>query len=124
ARERSFASVAFATLPPANDFFVRVFLNLPNANAETSTDDPHYAGSFAFFGTDGAHHAEHQGGRQFLVNVTPALKRLSSRGELRDDTLLSVQLVAVPMDREFVRPDTKLQLDKVELLVTPVIRKT
>src|SRR6185295_13046507 len=51
ARERIFASIEFATVPPQSDFSVRVFVNLPNASSSTPTEDPHFAGSFAFFGT-------------------------------------------------------------------------
>jgi tyrosinase len=124
ARERIFASVAFPKLPPANDFFVRTFLNLPSASAETPTTDPHYAGSFAFFGTDSEHHAEHQDARRFLVNVSPTLKRLRARSELAEGSPISMQLVAVPIAREFVRPGTELEVDNLELLVTPIIAKT
>src|SRR6185369_6150568 len=51
ARDRIFASIDFAQLPAQSDFSVRVFVNLPNATSATSTEDPHFAGSFAFFGT-------------------------------------------------------------------------
>lgn len=121
--ERIFASVAFAKLPPTSDFFVRLFLNLPNASADTPTSDPHYAGTFAFFGTDSEGHAEHQHNRRFLVNVTPTLKGLKTRGELRAGNPVSVQLVAVPTERELVRPDAELQLENVEFIITPIIVK-
>src|SRR5215471_1185726 len=121
--ERIFASVAFAKLPPASDFFVRLFLNLPHASTDTPTSDPHYAGTFAFFGTDSGGHAEHQHNRRFLVNVTPTLKGLKTRGELRVGSPVSVQLVAVPTERELVRPDAELQLENVEFIVTPIIVK-
>src|SRR5262249_44507635 len=52
ATERIFASIEFAQLPPESDFSVRVFVNLPNASVSTPQSDPHYAGSFAFFGTE------------------------------------------------------------------------
>jgi hypothetical protein len=57
--ERIFASVEYARLPPANNFFVRVFVNLPSASSGTPTDVPRYAGSFAFFGTSGGTHSNH-----------------------------------------------------------------
>jgi hypothetical protein len=44
---RVFASIEFARVPPQSDFAVRVFVNLPNANKDTRTEDPHFAGSFA-----------------------------------------------------------------------------
>lgn len=123
-KETIFASVAYASLPPSSDFFVRVFINFPNANAGTPLTDPHFAGSFAFFGTDsgnqghGDHHA-HQ--PKFLVNITPTVERLRASGELRDDTELTIHLVNVPADEKFARPDALLRLNKVELIVTPVL---
>jgi tyrosinase len=122
AKERIFASVAYAKLPPTTDFFVRLFVNLPAANKDTPIEDPHYAGTFAFFGTDSGEH--HHQGRRFLVNVTPTLQRLTSRGELRDRSRISLQLVAVPIGKQFARPDAELQLEKVELIITPIIVKS
>jgi len=123
APERIFASVAFPKLPPTNDFFLRVFIHLPHANAQTPTEDANYAGSFAFFGTDSAHHAGHNEERQFLVNITPTLKRLAARRELGESAPFSMQLVATPMDREFVKPDTELEVNSLELLVMPITGK-
>ncbi|TGY89015.1 hypothetical protein E5163_07745 [Marinicauda algicola] len=81
--------------PPADEsFFVRVFLNLPEANAQTSTDSPHYAGSFGFFEDPDAH-AGHDAGRAFRVDLTPGLRRLSQAGRLGN--AVAIQLVAVPM---------------------------
>lgn len=120
ADERLFASIEWAQLPPTNDFFVRVFINLPTADLNTSTDDPHYAGSFAFFGTHSEGGKEHQGKTDFLVNVTPTLRRLKESGEAPSGAPISVQLVAVPVGAELARPDAELVLEKIDLLVTPV----
>ncbi len=46
--ERVFVTINYAQLPLANDFFVRVFINLPAANAQTPTDDIHYAAALHF----------------------------------------------------------------------------
>jgi tyrosinase len=119
-RERVFASIHYVQAPATNDFFVRVFLNLPAASASTPTDDPHYAGSFAFFGKQAAH-GDHQPKKDFLVNVTDTLQRLKRMGELAADRPISVQLVAVPATAGFADPDTELVLDKVELVVSPVL---
>lgn len=123
ARERIFASIDYASLPPTNDFFVRVFINLPTANAGTPTDDAHYAGSFAFFGTQ-AGHAGHDGSHHpktdFLVNVTDTLQTLRRRGELRADAPLSVQLVAVPIAERLASPEAELMLERIDLIITPV----
>lgn len=124
-KETVFASIEYATLPPSSDFFVRVFVNLPAANRNTPITDPHYAGSFAFFGTDTGqhgHHDEHDSHRPgFLVNITPTIQELRSSGELTASSEISIRLVAIPNGEQFEKPDALLQLTKVELIVTPVI---
>lgn len=125
AKERIFVNVNYARLPKSGDFYVRVFINLPNANVNTPTNDPHYAGSFAFFGTqaeddhgtDDAHHHK----TDFLVNVTPTLQRLERGGALRASRRISVQLVAVPVSGEFVRPDEELDLRHIDIIISPVL---
>jgi tyrosinase len=121
ARERVFVRVAFGHPPAANDFFVRVFVALPPAGPQTPTDDPHYAGSFAFFGTQSEHHAAHPHKLDFLVNVTDTLQRLRRSGELAADKPFSLQLVAVPAAKELARPDAELVLEQLELVVSPVL---
>ena len=78
AKERVFASIEWAQMPPTNDFFVRVFVNLPDASINTPTEHPHFAGSFAFFGTQTQGQHGHHGKTDFLVNVTDTLKRIGS----------------------------------------------
>ncbi|MEP7345069.1 MAG: tyrosinase family protein [Gemmatimonadaceae bacterium] len=125
ASERIFVAIDFVQLPATSDFAVRVFLNLPNANGSTPTTDPHYAGSFAFFGTapsdtpPAAGVPMHQ--PRFLVNITDALQTLKRSQELRDGVPISVQLVPVPFGGQFERPDTQLLLERIDILTTPVI---
>ena len=118
--ERVFVGVGYAELPENNDFFVRVFINLPGANAQTPTDDLHYAGSFAFFGTHAGDHTGHPHKTDFLVNVTDTLQALKRSGAMLASDPLSVQLVAVPATRQFVRPEMQLMLKDIDLLVSPV----
>jgi len=115
-KERIFVSVDWAGLPPTNDFFVRVFLDLPGADQNTPTDHPNYAGSFAFFGTPGQGEHAHHGKTDFLVNVTDTLRRVQG-GNAR----LSVQLVAVPAAGQFVRPEAELALQNIDLIVSPIL---
>lgn len=127
--EQVFASIDYAENPTANDFLVRVFVNLPEANARTPIDSPHFAGTFTFFGTTmpgghgggghgGGAHASHQ--PRFLVNVTDTLRRLRSIGAADASRPLSVQLVAVPVSgQEAIRAEP-LKLTRIELLTTPV----
>lgn len=122
ARERVFASIEFARIPAQSDFSVRVFVNLPSANSSTPTEDPHFAGSFAFFGTHtGTAAGGHEHQPKFLVNLTNAIQRLRSSGELKEGTPLSLQLVPVPFAGKFEREDTQLELNGIEIITTPVI---
>jgi tyrosinase len=118
ARERVFASVDFAQLPPSSDFSVRVFVNLPNANSSTPAEDPHYAGSFTFFGTEAG---EHKPKVNFLVNLTNTIQRLKRNQELTDATPITLQLVPAPFAGQFERADTQLVLNGIEIIITPVI---
>ncbi|MEK6288811.1 MAG: tyrosinase family protein [Acidobacteriota bacterium] len=125
AKERIFASIEYAQLPASSDFAVRVFINLPNASVATPIDDPHYAGSFSFFGTEQPDAPDHGGHKhpapKFLVNITDTLQRLKRNQELRDGSPISVQLVAAPFAGKFEKEDTQLALDKIEIIVTPVV---
>ena len=129
-KEQIFASIEYAQLPPSSDFFVRVFINMPKADSTTSVKDPHYAGSFAFFGTapetatQPTHDTDHKHQPKFLVNITQTLQRLKQQQELTDKAPISVQLVAVPFGGQFEKMDTQLRLNKIELIVTPVIVKS
>lgn len=129
ARERVFVQIEYAQIPPSTDFEVRVFVNLPNANAATPSEDPHYAGSFAFFGMPAPGAAEappsvHRHQPRFLVDVTQALQRLRARGELAEGAPLSIQLVPTPFDRAFAAADTPLVLNAVDIITTPVLVST
>lgn len=126
AKEHIFLAVEYAELPAASDFAVRVFLNLPNANRNTPIDDPHYAGSFAFFGTalpaaSAGQASQHHHELKFLVSLTNTLQKLKSIGALSNNSLISVQLVAVPFGEKFEREETELSLQKIEIITTPVI---
>ena len=91
-------------IPEKRDFFVRVFLGKRDVSAQTAIDDPHYAGSFAFF-SDEAAMKKHQAadaaaGRPkagFIVNITPTLRKLSQAGSLTGEAL-DVTLVPVPYE--------------------------
>lgn len=126
ARERIFASIEYARLPATSDFTVRVFVNLPDADRRTPITDPHYAGSFTFFGTEPpgapaatAHHRHHT--PRFLVNLTETVQRLRQRQELRGTTPISLQLVPTPFAQKLEREDTELVLNAIDIITTPVI---
>jgi hypothetical protein len=78
---------------------VRIFIELPAADAATRVDDPHYAGSFVLG----------LGSRQsVLVNIGPTLARLRRAGELGDlaqTAALRVTLVPEPWEFARAMPD-------------------
>ena len=126
AAQRVFLTIGFARLPATSDYAVRVFINLPGADRSTTTDDPHYAGSFAFFGTAApestpAATGDHVHQPRFLVNITETLQRLLRRQELRETDPFTVQLVAVPFGDNFEAAETQLQLEEIDLITTPVL---
>lgn len=81
-------------LPSHSDFYVRVFVNKPDATPETAIHDPHYAGSFALF-NGGAAEPSHASRAKFIVDLTTTVKRLwvSKLLKLRQ---VELTLVAVP----------------------------
>jgi hypothetical protein len=85
--------------PPANpQVLVRVFINLPNADAKTPFEDIHYAGNFSFFtGADQAHN-HHRGPLTQLLDVTETIRRLREAGQLKEGEPLNVTLVTAPID--------------------------
>jgi tyrosinase len=107
--------------------FIRVFLNLPDANASTSIEDPHYAGYLSIFGhgdcIGGPGHCElppsrprqydqrprhHNTPRNHRVNVTRTAKRL-----LEKATALQITLVVIGAD--YCEENELLRLDGVSL---------
>ena len=128
ATERVFLAVEHANVPQSRDFSVRVFVNLPEASAQTPTTDPHFAGSFAFFGNPAAEHShvDAAAGEQakvprFLVDVTHTLRTLRERGALAAGEALTVQLVPTPFDVERPLENAQLELSGVDIITTPVI---
>jgi tyrosinase len=122
-KDKIFAHIQYASLPPSSDFYVRVFINLPQANRNTPVTDPHFSGTFAFFGTEmPAHDNQHHSHQpRFLVNITNTVQKLKKSGELKDKDVISVQLVAIPFSGKFENNETEIRLNKIELIVTPVI---
>jgi tyrosinase len=125
ARERVFLSLRWVERPAVNDFFVRAFINLPDADARTPVTSDHYAGAFSFFGTTMREgHGIHSHAPSFLINVTDTLRTLRRSGAIGVEDPVSVSLVALPEGERMAKPDTELLLENIELLVSPVtIRK-
>jgi tyrosinase len=107
--------------------FIRVFLNLPDANASTSIEDPHYAGYLAIFGHSdcigGPGHCDlppsrarqfdqrprhHNTPRNHRVNVTETAKRLLKSAK-------SLQITLVVIGADYCEENELLRLDGVSL---------
>lgn len=108
--------------------FIRVFLNLPDANASTSIEDAHYAGYLAIFGhadcIGGPGHCDlppgqprkydqrprhHNTPRNHRVNVTRTAKHLLAEGAT------SLQITLVVLGADYCEDSDLLRLDGVSL---------
>jgi tyrosinase len=108
--------------------FIRVFLNLPDADAETSIEDPHFAGYLAVFGhgacIGGPGHCEpppgrrrkydlrprsHDTPRNHRVNVTRTARRLLDEGAK------SLQIALVVIGADYCAENELLRLEGVSL---------
>jgi hypothetical protein len=123
-KERTIISIKNLTHPAKSDVFVRVFVNKPDANPQTSTDDPHYAGSFFFFTHGGEHeHDANQKKPDYLVDITETLKRLKSTEFAAGFSNITINLVAVPVEG-VVTETTTLTAENIELLISSVNLET
>jgi tyrosinase len=146
AREKALLTIDEVQVPAKQDVFVRVFVNKPDATAATPIEDPHYAGSFAFFCCQEEHHegaatptptpprpaaatppraaatpaptAATNQKLRYLVDATPTVRRLSQAGSLSSD--LQVTLVTVPIEEQRRVETQKLTVGRVELATAAV----
>src|ERR1043166_660535 len=108
--------------------FIRVFLNLPDANASTSIEDAHYAGYLAIFGhadcIGGPGHCDlppsrprqfdqrprhHNTPRNHRINVTKTAKKLLEEGAA------SLQITLVVIGADYCEDKELLRLEGVSL---------
>jgi tyrosinase len=122
--ERLLLRVEAITPPRSESFFVRVFVDLPAASPETPADDPHYAGSFAFF-HDPAHQIDTAAGAgAYIVDLSATLRRLNAAAQLTSP--VPINFVAVPIeagrgiDDAFTVRDVSLELARVRAQTTTV----
>jgi len=99
-------------MPPEGprDILVNVFVNCPYLDPMTSYNDPHYAGSFSFFGRM----ANMDHGQSFVVDITDPVRRLQQEGRIREDEL-TVQLMTVGASAE-VTSKTEFRAGGVEII--------
>jgi tyrosinase len=144
-REKAVLTIDDVEPPAKQDVFCRVFINKPDATAATSIDDPHYAGSFAFFCCEEEAMKGHESmtptpatkptpGKaaasatpasiapasrmpklRYLVDATETIRRLSQGGSLTSD--LDVTLVTVPIEDKRQVETQRVTLGRLELAV-------
>ena len=102
-------------LPSHSDFYVRVFVNKPDATSETPIHDPQYAGSFALFNGSEAEQSRHPSAK-FIVDLTMTVKRLWL-SKMVERHQLELTLVAVPHSNRTVK-DGVLRLKRLVLAVS------
>ncbi len=91
--------------PPSSEkapILVNVFVDCRYLNARTSTDDPHYAGTFSFFG----------GTKEFVVDITSTLRYALEQGIMVDQPV-NIQLLPFSTDSDV---DTQILFGSVELV--------
>lgn len=128
AREKAILTIDEVEPPAKQDVFVRVYINKPDATAATSIEDPHYAGSFAFFcceekanGHEGMAPASTPSPApvgptrklSYLVDVTPTVRKLSQGGSLSPD--MDITLVTVPIEEQRRVETQSINLGRLEL---------
>jgi len=89
----------------------KVFVNHPDLQPTTPSTDPHYAGSFSFFGQHGRGH-EHQ---DVYVDITKPLRTLARDGRV-DGKEVNVQVM--PVAARGTRAEATFSVGKVELVST------
>ena len=79
--------------PPSGrrDIVVNVFVDCPYLSPTTGYVDPHYAGTFSFFGR--GDHGTH--GREILIDITAPVRTLAREDRIRGEQL-TVQLMPLP----------------------------
>lgn len=117
--DRAILVIKELSQPPRNDVFLRVFVNKPDADAKTSREDVHYAGSFYFFvhNHEGMDHGAMS--RDLLVDISPTLKRLFPNTNAGAPEGITITLVAVPVEGTQSK-DINLSATGLELLISPV----
>lgn len=116
ARQKAVLTIDEVEPPSQQDVFVRVFINKPDASAATPIEDPHYAGSFAFFCCATPHEGMAQPVMpklRYLVDATSTVQRLSQAGSLGND--LEISLVVVPVEDQRRIEAQRITVGRVEL---------
>lgn len=92
------------------DIVVNVFVNCPYLSPSTDSTDPHYAGTFSFFG----HGGHHGGGRNFVIDITAPVQALAHAGTIKTEEL-TIQLMPLPAYIDG-KAETSFRVGKVDII--------
>lgn len=104
-------------VPPRgrSDLIVNVFVDCPYLKPTTPYTDPHYAGTFSFFGRMAhGHDAAGREGAEFVVDITAPVRSLASEGRIKDEQL-TVQLMPLPAYMNG-KSESTFQAGRVEII--------
>jgi len=122
--DRVYLNLTLDRFPKKNDFFVRVFLNMPTDKLDNSIESEYYAGSFGIFGTDDGNqdHSGHENHKTptALVELTSVIRDLKKQQRMREGDPIQINLITVPFDKELRVSEDVLSLSKLEIILTPV----
>lgn len=88
---RVLAEIEIGNAPTVAPMLINVFINKPDADAKTSVADPHFAGSFSFFGG----HRGHLMPQTISIDLTGAVAKLGASGRNVTMQLVPVMLQSI-----------------------------
>lgn len=104
--------------PDIKDFFIRIFINNPKADRNTSIEDPSYAGSFYFF-THGTVKLPKEQRNNYTVDITDTLRKLKNNGSISSRGNIDVNIVGI--SEQNLNTRQILEIDNIEILVSNVV---
>jgi tyrosinase len=110
--ERTFVRLGNASAPADEGYFVRVFLNKPDATPETPISDPAYAGSFAFFSDPRVMRMT----PDFQVEISDSLRAAAGQTGLQGRG--SLTFVPVPVEANRAPAAQPLSIGRVALVTS------
>ncbi|NEP56269.1 MAG: tyrosinase family protein [Symploca sp. SIO2G7] len=96
--------------PTDDAIVVKIFVNCPYLSATTPSDDPHYAGSFSFFGQNKQGMAK----LEFVIDITKPLRYLAEKGRLVDNHV-DIQLMPLAVVAEG-RKQASFKVETIEII--------
>ncbi|NER95751.1 MAG: hypothetical protein F6J86_18250 [Symploca sp. SIO1B1] len=110
--DRILAILKNITTPSSTDdaIVVKIFVNCPYLSATTPSNDPHYAGTFSFFG----HHKQGMEKPEFVIDITDPLRYLAEKGLLVDN-LVNIQLLPLAVVPEG-RKQASFKVETIEII--------